>query len=206
VTAERGITLLELVVGLTIAGLAVSGGYAALSAYTDQSDRARRVTEEITVAAAKRRMLVRILEGARAAAAAGGPIFRGLDRTHRDAQGEVPDDELSFLTSSPTELSAGRSVVRLYVDRDSLTPERGLMLEIARPEGHELRRIELVPDARGLDCRYLTRMLGRAEWLPSWISGTVLPLGVELTVLPPAPERLPLLLAWPITAALEPAR
>lgn len=201
-TGERGMTLLELVVGLTIAGLAVSGGYGALAAFTDQAERARLATEEMTVAAAKRRLLVRLLEGARLSADAGGPIFRGLD----GVDGRTPDDEVTFLTTAATDLSAGRSIVRLYVDRDSLTLERGLTLEIARPEGRALQRIELATEAAGLDCRYFTRMLGRSEWLPSWISGTVLPLGLELTLVPAPGDTLPPLLALPMVVALEPAR
>jgi prepilin-type N-terminal cleavage/methylation domain-containing protein len=195
-------TLLELLVGLAIAGLAVSGGYGALAAFTDQSERALRATGETTVAAAKRRMLVRLLEGARLSVDAVGPIFRGLDGIH----GRTPDDELTFLTTAATDVSAARSMVRLYLDRDSLTPERGLTIEVARPEGRPVRRIELAPGADGLDCRYFTRMLGRGEWLPSWISGTVLPLGVELTLIPARGDTLPALLALPIAVALEPAR
>jgi prepilin-type N-terminal cleavage/methylation domain-containing protein len=201
-SGERGMTLLELVVGLTIIGLALSGGYGALSAFTDQAERARGISDEAAVGAAKRRMVVRLLEGARLAVETAGPTFRGLD----GVSGRVPDDELTFLTSTPTDVSAARSVARLYVDRDSLTPEHGLTLELRRPEGRLPQRIELAREAEGLDCRYFTRMLGHGEWLPSWVSGTVLPLGVELTVIPAVGDTLTPFLALPITVALEPAR
>ncbi len=194
-------TLLELVVGLTIAGLAVSTGYAALAGIADHGARAVGVTDATTTAAAKRRLLLAWVRGARLDVDRAGADFRGLDGT-RDG---VPDDELAFLTTTATEVSDGSTLVRLFIDRDSLTPERGLTAEISRWPRQESRRIEIAEGVSGLDCRFLTRMLGEDEWLPSWISGTVLPLGVELRLIPAATDTLPRLLSLPLVAALEPA-
>ncbi|MGH7517992.1 MAG: type II secretion system protein [Gemmatimonadales bacterium] len=198
---ERGMTLLELVVGLTIAGVAVSAGYGALASITDQSERAARAADGATAAAGKRRLLLRWIEGARLDVERAGPTFRGLDGVH-----DSPDDELTFLTTAPTEASSGRTVVRLYVDRDTLTPERGLTAELSNWPRPERTRIEIDRAVGGLDCRYFTRMLGAAEWLPSWISGTVLPLAVEIRLLPAPGDSLPPLLRLPLLVPLEPAQ
>ncbi len=194
-------TLLELMVGLTIAGVAASAGYGALASVADRSEHATRALDGTIAAASKRRMLLRWLEGARLDVEQAGPTFRGLDGVRDD----LPDDELTFLTTAPTEVSAGRTLVRLYVDRDSLTPERGLTAELSRWPDPARARLEIESAVAGIDCRYFTRMLARAEWLPSWISGTVLPLAVELTLVPAAGDSLPRLLSMPLLAALEPA-
>ena len=90
-------------------------------------------------AAAQRRTLLAWLEGARLTVDQDGPQFRGLDGT-ADA---VPDDELTFLTTAQTPLAAAESVVRLYIDRDTLTPERGLTAELW--SWHSLRRSRIEP-------------------------------------------------------------
>lgn len=200
--AERGMTLLELAVGLTIAGAAVSAGYGALASIADQSERATRSVDGATAAAGKRRLLLHWIEAARLDVERAGPTFRGLDGVHDDS----PDDELTFLTTAPTEMSAGRTVVRLYVDRDTLTAERGLTAELSHWPRPERRRIEIDRAVGGLDCRYFTRMLGAAEWLPSWISGTVLPLAVEIRLRPAPVDSLPPLLGLPLLVPLEPAQ
>ncbi len=194
-------TLLELVVGLTIAGLAVSTGYAALAGIADHGERATRLLDAATTAAGRRRTLLAWLRGARLDVERPGSAFRGMDGVRDD----LPDDELTFLTTTPTDVSDAATVVRLFIDRDSLTPERGLTAQLARWPRPEVVRIELDSTVAGLECRYLTRMLGSSEWLPSWISESVLPLGVELRLLPAPGDTLPRLLALPLVAPLEPA-
>lgn len=201
-SSRRGMTLLELVIALAIVGMAVSGGYAALASVTDQLERAGRATDATARDAAKRRTLIRWLEGARLDVEEAGPTFRGLDGVYDD----IPDDEITFLTSAPTDVSAGRTVVRLYVDRDSSTSEQGLTAELSRWHATEVTRIEIAPDVEGLDCRFFSRTFGRAEWLPSWISGTVLPSAVEIELIPVQGDTLPRLLGLPIFVALEPLR
>jgi hypothetical protein len=49
-------------------------------------------------------------------------------------------------------------------------------------------------------------MLGHGEWLPSWISSTVMPAGVELTLVPQPGDTLPALLAKPIVLPLGASR
>lgn len=195
-------TLLELVVGLTIAGVVAAMGYGTFASLIDQRTRAEASTEAITEAAAARRLLAGWLAGARLLLQEAGPPFRGLDGAYEG----VPDDELTFLTAAGNPARSDETLVRLYIDRDTLTPQRGLTAELSAWRSTELERVEIEPRAAGLDARYLTHMLGRTEWLPSWISSTVLPVGIELEILAAAADTLPPLLQMPIAVSVGSGR
>jgi prepilin-type N-terminal cleavage/methylation domain-containing protein len=195
---RAGMTLLELVVGLTITGIALAAGYAALSSALDHRQRATEVTGAVARAAAVRRTLVSWLSGARLTVDEGGPEFRGIDGLH----GGLPDDELSFLTTTPTEVSPSQTLVRLYVDRDERTPERGLVAELGEWRGSAPVRMEIDPRAHGLELRYLSSLSREQHWLPSWISASVLPAGLEMVVTAPPADTLPPLLGLPFLVPL----
>lgn len=197
-----GMTLLELVVGLAIVGMATSAGYAAFVTAADQRERAAEALAEARQDAAVRQLLVDWLRGARLTVEQAGPSFTGLDGTHDG----WPDDELRFLTTVPAAPDAGEAIIRLYIDRDEATPERGLVADVAEWRGTTRRRVELAPAATGLGIRYLTGVSGATRWLPSWISTSVLPRGVELMVEAEAPDSLPTLLRRPVLVALAGAR
>lgn len=197
-TARPGMTLLELIVGLAIVGMATSTGYAAYATAADQRERAGVVVAEAQREAALRQVIVSWLRGARLTIEEGGPSFNGLDGTH-DGH---PDDELRFLTSVPASPDGGEAIVRLYIDRDEDTDQRGLVADVAEWRGTTRERVELAPAAIGLEIRYLSGAPGNARWLPSWISTSVLPRGVELTVSAAAPDSIPALLRHPILLAL----
>ena len=193
-------TLLELVVGLTITGVTVSAGYAAFGSMLDHRAAAQEQVERVAQAADARRTVIEWLEGARLRVDDNGPQFRGLDGVF---QGQ-PDDDLSFLTASPGAGRSNEAVVRLYIDRDSLTPETGLTAELA--SGNATRRIEIESHASGLELRYSTSALGQIEWLPSWISSTVLPLSVEMKLTAAEGDSLPPLLRLPIVVPIGSSR
>jgi hypothetical protein len=195
-------TLLELMVGLTITGFTMTAGYGAFASIVDHRARAESQIDAVTRAAAERRVLTEWLGGARLTVDQDGPQFRGLDGAYQSR----PDDELTFLTTGSTPTGAAETMVRLYIDRDSRTPERGLTAQLSTRHGSMNECVEIEPRAASLDLRYSTRMLGRAEWLPSWISSTVLPGGVELTLAPEAGDTLPPLLRLPITVPLGSGR
>lgn len=195
---RAGMTLLELMVGLTITGMVISAGYALLASITDNRARAEAVTDGVLAAATRRQALISWLASARVDATSDRTSFRGLDGVAED----IPDDQLTFLTTAPTPLGAGETLVTLGIDRDSLTPERGLVASLTRWRGQDSLRVELEPNAAALDARYLSRLLGADDWLPSWISSTVLPLGVELTLTAASGDTLPPLLALPVRVPL----
>ncbi|HEX6616913.1 MAG TPA: prepilin-type N-terminal cleavage/methylation domain-containing protein [Gemmatimonadales bacterium] len=198
-TSRRGMTLMELVVGLTVAGLALAMGAAALTGATDQRARAEAAVSATARIAAERRQLAAWVAGAKLTPDGDGPPFRGLDGT----DGDLPDDELTFLTGARVSGERGPTVIRLLVDRDSATPEQGLTAELRQlGPGRRVARIEIEPAAASLDLRYSTRMLGRTEWLPSWISSTVLPSAVEISLGARPGDTLPGLLRLPVLIPL----
>lgn len=190
-------TLLELVVGLTVTGVTLSAGYGAFTSMVDHRARAADRIEGTARAAEGRRALTDWLENGRLVMDQDGPLFRGLDGVYRG----LPDDDLSFLTSGgpggPNEV-----IVRLYIDRDSLTPARGLTAELSGWRNPHAELVQIEPRAAGLDFRYSTRVLGETEWLPSWISSTVLPSAIELRILPEPGDTLPALFRLPIAVPL----
>lgn len=183
-------TLMELVVGLTVAGAALAAGYAALGTAVDRRSQAAAAVAAVARAAAERRLVVEWLAGARLTPDEGGQPFRGLDGSFRD----LADDELTFETAAGTGGEPGPAVVRLFVDRDTATTERGLTAELSSWGQRGGSRVEIEPGVASLDLRYYTRMLGGSEWLPSWISTTVLPAAVEVSLGPAPGDTLPPLL------------
>ncbi len=236
--STRGMTLLELVVGLTVTGLVLSAGFGAVAMLGDRRQQAEAVMNAVTRAANERAQIESWIAGARLVADEGGPDFRGLDGV-RDG---TPDDELTFLTTAPTPLGTGETLVRLYVAR-TLSPvpplhnvERGSGGEVHNMErrseggvqnvergsggevthgltavfvewrGTATRRIELDESVTGIDIRYLSGVMGQHTWLPSWISSTVLPAGVEVRLVAAAGDTLPPLLRLPIVVPLRSGR
>ncbi|HUG39514.1 MAG TPA: prepilin-type N-terminal cleavage/methylation domain-containing protein [Longimicrobiales bacterium] len=202
-TGRAGLTLLELLVALAIMGAALAGGRAAFAGVADHRERAVRRMDEAAREALVRRAITEWLRGARVAGR-DGPAFQGLDGVN----GDDPDDELSFLTTSSPLADGGDALVRLHIDRDVATPERGLVAVVAtwpRAPLDPVERVELAPGAAGLHLRYLSS-LGDRRWLPGWVSATNLPLGIELTITAADPDSIAPLLRLPILAAIGAAR
>lgn len=197
---RSGTTLVELVVGLTITGMVLAAGYGALHSVIEHRRRAEEATREVVRTSTLRHTLTSWLAGARLTVEEGGPEFRGLD----GIDGEAPVDEITFLTTASTPLEGGApSIVRLYVDRDEATPERGVVAELTEWRGTRTQRLELEPRAAGLELRYLSGIAGGGQWMPSWISSSVLPRGVELTLVPARADSLAPLLRLPVRVHLE---
>ena len=194
---RRGLTLIELLIALTVTGLVIGFGYAALSFMLDHRARVMVSSEEVVSAAAKRRMLVGWLRGARLPIE-GDTTFQGL----QGVDGHRPDDELTFVTGAPTPLGSAETVVRIFVDRDHKTPERGLIATFMDRNVGRVRHIEVAPDATGLEIGYLSRVTANESWRASWTSTPNLPAAVRLTVSTELPDGLPLLLRPPIVVAL----
>jgi prepilin-type N-terminal cleavage/methylation domain-containing protein len=196
---RRGMTLLELIVGLTITGMVLTAGFASVATIGDRKGQLEGTTDSIARQVNIRSELITWVSGASLLADAGGPEFQGLDGVHES----VPDDQLSFLSTSHTPLGSSNIIVHLYIDRDDATPERGLVAAFAEWQGTAATRLEIDPRVQGLDIRYLSGIDLRHGWLPSWISSTLMPLGVELQLLPAAGDSLPPFLRLPIIVPLR---
>ncbi len=192
-----GMTLLELVVGILITSIAIAGGYAAFAALIDHRGRVEGATDGMVRASTTRTEIAIWLASAKLSPEKLEPTFRGLDGS-RDRR---PDDVLEFATTAPV-LDAAVTKVRIAIDRDPDTPETGLVAELSTPDGGHPERIELDPAAESFDVHFLGRVSGGRIWLDSWVSSTLLPVGLQLRIAG-APEAMgDGLLDLPITVAL----
>jgi type II secretory pathway component PulJ len=191
------LTLVELLVALSITGLVMVSGYGALSAMVDHRAHVMAATDAVASASSKRRMLEGWFRGARLSVD-GDEKFEGLHGVDQDR----PDDALTFVTNAPTPLGIGETIVRVYIDRDDKTPERGLTVALTDRKGSTPRRMEVDPRATALDIRYLSGVFGKRAWLDSWVSTSVLPSAVRITMASEEPDSLPSLLRPAIVVPL----
>lgn len=197
--ARRGMTVLELIVALVVAALAAAMGTASIATLVDQRARLRDAAAETARAAAVRRAVAAWLDGAYVTGAPQEPGFRIVDHVDHGR----PDDEVVFPTTARTPLGAGGdAVVRLFIDRDPRTPERGLAAEISDWRDERVARVELDSSVVALDARCLTDITATRQWITGWASSVVLPIGVELRFAAASPERLTPLLRVPVTVRI----
>ena len=118
----------------------------------------------------------------------------------------LPDDELTFLTSSRTPLGDGATIVRLYVARTVTGSNAGLAADFTEWQGR--RRLTVVLDSAvaGLELRYGSGLFASRGWVATWLSTTVLPGGVRLTLRAAPRDSLAALLRQPIVVPLEGGR
>ncbi|HEU4721236.1 MAG TPA: prepilin-type N-terminal cleavage/methylation domain-containing protein [Gemmatimonadaceae bacterium] len=180
--ARRGMTLLEVTVALVIAGTALVSGAAVLGFLADQSARPAALA---VVSASAVRATLRDWASESRLATEGDAEFRGRPADVRigAARRDATSDELTFVTSAPTEVSATGTIVRLHVARGADTTQRGLVAELTpwRRAGTPVTRV-LAPDATGLRVRYLSSLFGQRSWLDGWVSTSVLPAAIEIRI------------------------
>jgi prepilin-type N-terminal cleavage/methylation domain-containing protein len=197
-----GFTLVEVLVGLTVASLALAAGFATLGFVGERSKAADVATATALEGAATRTLLIEWLSSARLGAPGGAGNFQGLDAEENG----LPSDELLFPTTAPTPLHVANTVVRLYLDMDPETPERGLVAELIERLQDEPRRIELVPQVAQMELRYLPDVANATEWLPSWVAQRSLPRAVEIVLAAERGDTLPRLLRYPIRVPMATLR
>jgi hypothetical protein len=172
----------------------MASGYAALTSLTDRRQATQASLHRAMAASELRRQLERWAGGAELTIEDDRVEFRGLDGHYQG----LDDDELLLRTNALTTATDPGVTVRLYVDRSDSTLPSGLTLEVRRPRELTARYLELDPAVRALDIRYLSDHFGVRQWGSSWVSSTVLPLAVRLTLGGAAPDSLPELLRLPI--------
>lgn len=201
-TSRRGFTLIELMVAIAIAGVAITAGYGALTTVIDQRSRIEAATAATSRAWALRETLADWIAGSSLAPSGPGASFRGVSGMHE----RVPDAEVTFFTSARTPLGDGGTVVRLFVARDAAGIAHGLAADLSENAGPRHATIVLDSTIAGLEVRYRSSVFSAAQWLDSWISRTVLPSGVELTLHAAGRDSIAPLLRVPMTVALEGGR
>jgi len=198
--ATPGFTLVEVLIGLLVASIALAAGFGALAAVGDNAGRADTMTAESLDGAARRAMLIDLLEGARLRH--GGERFQGLSA---DLLG-LPSDELILPTTGRTGLPISPVIARLYVDTDPATPEEGLVAEVVGRVGDEPVYLPIAPEASRITARYgVIGPTGLWGWSPDWTVNRM-PDAIELVIEPAPGKTLPPLLAYPIRVRLEAAR
>lgn len=198
---RAGFTLIELTVVLTLAAAVVALGYRTVEFVSARYQAGNSRAEEIARQASARRELAQWIAGARVLPRAEGPAFEGVD-----AQSDAgADDELSFLTIAPTSIDPRYTVVRLFIDRDSATEERGLVAELRQWLGSDRQSFELEATVSTLDVSYVTGSENDRRRLGNWISASLLPRAVELRF-GEQDESLADLFRVPLVVALEGAR
>lgn len=198
-----GFTLIELVVGMAVAGLVVTAGIGALGLVQDRSDQADRAVSDVLSAATVRSTIVSVLEGARVEAPSRSSqdyAFQGLEGTGT----LLRSDELFVPTSARTPVS-GVGFVRLYVDLVDSTTVRGLVAAVQEDAFTPPTLIELAPEVEFLEIRYLLDLAQPHVWQDGWPPGGM-PDAVEIRLIPFAGAELPPLLALPIRVAVEAVR
>jgi prepilin-type N-terminal cleavage/methylation domain-containing protein len=199
---RAGFTLVEVLVGLMVASIVLTAGFAALAYVGDTSRHAEIATVDAMVGAGARSLLVDWLQGARLQAAGNAGTFQGFDAE----EGGLASDEIIFPTTARTPLHTRNSVVRLFIDRDPATPERGLVAVLIERLTDVPRAVELVPQADQLDIYYRPDTEEAFEWLPDWIGQSRLPRAVEIVLAPTPGDSLPGLLRLPIRVHLATLR
>jgi len=205
IRGATGFTLLEVLTGLTAIALTLAIGFATLGFLYDSREPVDQAAALTLQGANTRALICRWLGESRLRARdGGGAFFHGVNRE----EDGLPSDEIVFPTTAATPLGVRRTVVRLYIDREMGTPQRGLVAELTERFTDQPRLVELVPEAGALDIRYLFPLRGgEGEWVDSWAPGMDhLPRAVELVLGPNPPDTLPTVLRYPIRVVLETVR
>jgi type II secretory pathway pseudopilin PulG len=205
-----GMTLMELVIGLAITGMMAAAGAGAFSSIIDHRRVIREASASMERSAALREMIhswlvvgnVQIQQG-------GGPraFLRGVASSARPSTGSgnnvaavsaalAMGDEVSFTTTAlnPSLLAAVR--IRLYIDGDENTPEKGLTIEYQPNLQMPLVRKMLDSTIDTLKVEFLDTRTGR--WFRSSEAATIRPRAVRLTLLGGEHGQLPPILSLPM--------
>ena len=179
-TRRVGLTILELMFGLTVVALVASIGTATLSLFGDKDKHRREDLEELTREVAVRRTITTWLEAAHASVGSVSGSANGAFQLTDTKRGGRDADVLLFTTSAPTSLGTGETTVRLYVDDDEATPEVGLTAELTSWPGGPAAHLQLDSSITAMNVRCLTSLLGARRWVASWVSTSVVPQGIEI--------------------------
>jgi prepilin-type N-terminal cleavage/methylation domain-containing protein len=198
VLVRPGFTLVELLVGLTVASLALAAGFATLAMVRDRGEQAQAAARVAVGGAAQRALLMDWLASARFRVQQ-GQQFEGVDREMEGRERDL----IMFPTTAVTPVEGAFTVVGLFIDADPETPEQGLVAELAGTTSSAApQRLELVPQADVMRVRYLPGVPGQADWMDGWSGNNQLPRGVEISLEPAPGDTLPSLLRLPLRVAL----
>jgi prepilin-type N-terminal cleavage/methylation domain-containing protein len=201
-TRRRGMTLMELVVGLAITGVMAATGAAAFGSIIDH----RRAIKESTVgmerASALREQLRQWIGSGTVLIQQGGvPNVGGRTSVASSTASTISaaastGDEISVNTSAWNPAMTPSVRMRIFVDGDEGTPERGLTVEYQSSNQAPLQRRELDRTIGGMTVEFLDQRTGR--WRPWAEQAAIQPIAVRLWLLPLQGQVLPSILQLPM--------
>jgi type II secretory pathway pseudopilin PulG len=211
-----GMTLMELVIGITITGMMAAAGAASFGAIIDHRKEIRDATVEMERAGALREMLRSWLVAGTVQIQQGGvPQLggrAGAAQTSSASSNTAPSnsassrngitaaastgDEVTFSTTALTPAMAASVRVRLFVDADPNTAERGLTIEYQPNALTPLQRRQLEPSVGDMRVEFLDQRTNR--WYRAAEAATIQPLAVRIALLPPDGGKLPGILELPM--------
>lgn len=198
----RGFTLIEVVVGLAVGGIVLLIGFAALATVQDRSDHIAASGDRALEGAASRAAIVEWLSAAGLRSSELSIEFVGSDARELG----LPADEITFPTRAPTPRRVPVTGIRLFIDVDPLTRERGLVAHFTGMLGEAPTPMEIAPQATNLFIRYLPVSDIDVEWQESWTAQGQLPRAVEIVLGDNPADPLPALLKMPIRVPLATLR
>ena len=214
---RRGMTLMELVIGLAITGIMAAAGVAAFGSIIDH----RRVIHEASASterAAALRETIRswVVNGTLHVQIGGGPrgLTRGAARggTGPNAPGgmnvaavtpaQATGDEFTVTTSAVTPVMTPNLAIRLYIDGDGSTPEKGLTMEYQPTPRSPLLRKMLDSTIDTLRVEYLDERTHR--WFAASQAATLGSMtAIRLTMIPSPTVPLSPLVTLPLVFAIR---
>jgi prepilin-type N-terminal cleavage/methylation domain-containing protein len=208
--ARTGMTLMELVIALAITGLMAAGGAAAFGSVIDHRKIIRNASVQTERAGALREMLKSWISAGEIRIQIGG-VPRGLARgvsaasTSRSttsasiasvSAAQAAGDELRFTTTALNPSLLGNVLMRLYVDADANTPEKGLAIEYQPNLQQPLVRKMLDSTIDTLRVEFLDRRTGR--WFGADQVATIDPRATRVTLLSSKPGQQSRILGIPM--------
>ncbi|HVT38081.1 MAG TPA: type II secretion system protein [Gemmatimonadaceae bacterium] len=199
--SRRGMTLMELMVGLVITSAMATIGAAAFGSIIDH----RRIIKESTVdmeraSALRDQLRLWIGSGTVLIQTGGVPNIGGrasaMTSNASMRAAAATGDEISVNTTAANPAHAPSVRMRIFIDGDENTPERGLTIEYQTSNQAPLQRLQLEPSIGGLKVEYLDQRTNR--WRPASEAATIQAIAVRVWLLPLAGGHLPAILQVPM--------
>lgn len=212
--SRNGMTLMELVIGLAITGLMATTGAAAFGSLIDHRQVIREASASTERAAALREMIrswliagtIQLQVGGvpRGLGRAAGAPSRGGTNAVSVSAAQSVGDEISFTTSARNPSLLGNVRIRLYIDGDANTGEKGLTIEYQPNSQQPLVRRMLDSLIDSLRVEYLDQRTGR--WIASSqvAAAAGVPRAARLTLGSSHRNAVPPLLGLPMIFSMRP--
>ena len=198
--ARRGMTLMELIVGLVITGVMAGIGTAAFGSIIDHRRAIQVSTTEMERASALRETLrTWMASGVALIQQGGGPrttLRSSISSTSTISAAQATGDEITFMTSAPNPAMAPEVRIRLFIDGDPSTPETGLTIEYQTSTATPLQRRQLDPSIGSMTVEFLDSRTNR--WFSSSQAATISPMAFRVSLFPVEGGTLPAILQLPL--------